>query len=80
VRAPPTCKLPVGEGANRKRGGASLGFLPANGKTVDFVVAWDSSVVEKTRTAPCRKATLEDLVTNACDGGSGDKMSCARSL
>ena len=31
VRAPPTCKLPVGEGANRIRGGAVSGFNPSNG-------------------------------------------------
>lgn len=64
VRAPPTCKLPVGEGANLKRGGASDGFLPARGNVATVL---DSSVVENKRML-LRKAILEDFVTNAfCD-------------
>jgi hypothetical protein len=61
VRAPPTCKLPVGEGANLKRGGASEGFLPARG---NVATVFDSSVVENKRIF-LRKAILEDFVTNA---------------
>ena len=48
----------MGDGANRKRGATSFGFLPVRGNVVvvddddlDDDVAWDSSVVEKRRIA-----------------------------
>jgi hypothetical protein len=54
VRAPPTCNDPVGDGANRKRGGSLSGDFPANGKVILLilvvVVGASFSAVEDKRT------------------------------